>query len=57
MYELRETAPGLYALTLPLPPGTYHYVFFHRGLRILDPYNHNRAYTAEGQAATEAVVP
>jgi hypothetical protein len=56
MYELRETAPGFYALTLPLPPGTYHYVFFHRGQRVLDPYNHNRAYTVEGLAATEAVI-
>ncbi|GHV75267.1 hypothetical protein AGMMS49942_00880 [Spirochaetia bacterium] len=56
MYELRETTPGVYSLTLPLPPGTYHYVFFHRGRRILDPYNHNRAYTIEGIAATEAVV-
>jgi hypothetical protein len=56
MYELRETAPGFYTLTLPLPPGTYHYVFFHRGQRILDPYNNNRAYNIEGLAATEAVV-
>jgi hypothetical protein len=56
MYRLRETAPGFYALTLPLPPGTYHYVFFHRGQRVLDPYNHNRAYNIEGLAVTEAVV-
>ncbi|GHV79043.1 hypothetical protein AGMMS49944_08340 [Spirochaetia bacterium] len=56
MYELRETKPGSYSLTLPLPPGTYHYVFFHRGERILDPYNHNRVYTIEGIAATEAVI-
>jgi hypothetical protein len=56
MYELRETSPGFYALTLPLPPGVYHYVFFHRGQRALDPYNPGRAYTGEGLAATEAVV-
>jgi hypothetical protein len=56
MYELRETKPGFYSLTLTLPPGTYHYVFFHRGRRILDPYNHNRVYTIEGITATEAVV-
>jgi hypothetical protein len=58
MYELRETRPGSgsYSLTLPLPPGTYHYVFFHRGERIQDPYNHNRVYTTEGIVATEAVV-
>jgi hypothetical protein len=56
MYELQETKPGFYTLTLPLPPGVYHYVFFHRGQRILDPYNHNRVYTTEGITATEAVV-
>ena len=56
MYELRETSPGFYALTLPLPPGVYHYVFFHRGQRALDPYKPGRAYTGEGLAATEAVV-
>ncbi|MFP3042052.1 isoamylase [Treponema primitia] len=56
MYELKETRVGYYSLTLPLPPGTYHYVFFHRGQRILDPFNHNRVYTNEGMAATEAIV-
>ncbi|MDR2185516.1 MAG: glycogen-binding domain-containing protein [Treponema sp.] len=56
MYELRETRPGLYFLTLPLPPGTYHYVFFYRGSRILDPNNPNRVYTREGKTASEAVV-
>jgi hypothetical protein len=56
MYELRETGPGTYGLILPLPPGVYHYVFFHRGQRILDPNNHNRVYTAEGKSASEAVV-
>jgi hypothetical protein len=56
MYELQETTPGHYALTLPLPPGTYHYVFFHRGQRVQDPYNHNRAYTVEGMVVSEAAV-
>jgi hypothetical protein len=56
MYELQETTPGHYALALPLPPGTYHYVFFHRGQRVQDPYNHNRAYTVEGMVVSEAVV-
>jgi hypothetical protein len=56
MYELREISPGTYSLTLPLPPGVYHYVFFHRGERLMDPYNHNRVYTVEGHVATEAVV-
>ena len=42
MYTLPEKTPGHYSLTLPLPPGTYQYVFFHRGQRILDPHNPNR---------------
>jgi hypothetical protein len=56
MYMLEETRPGFYILTLPLPPGTYHYVFFHRGQRLLDPRNPLKAYTREGQAASEALV-
>jgi hypothetical protein len=56
MYELREKTPGVYSLTIPVPPGVYHYVFFHRGERVLDPYNNNRVYTREGKTASEAVV-
>jgi hypothetical protein len=57
MYELAETKPGFYSLTLPLPPGVYQYVLFHRGERILDPNNLNRVYTLEGKPVNEAVVP
>jgi hypothetical protein len=56
MYELAETRPGFYSLTLPLPPGVYQYVLFHRGERVLDPNNLNRVYTPEGKAANEAQV-
>jgi hypothetical protein len=56
MYELRERAPGSYSLTLPLPPGVYQYVFFHRGERFPDPRNSRRVYTREGHIASEAVV-
>jgi hypothetical protein len=56
MYELRETSPGSYSLTLPLPPGTYQYVFFHKGERVLDPHNFNRVYTKDGKAASEAII-
>jgi hypothetical protein len=56
MYELREYPEGLYTLSLPLPPGTYQYLFFHRGERYLDPYNFRRAYTKEGNAASEVVI-
>ncbi|MDR3167665.1 MAG: glycogen-binding domain-containing protein [Treponema sp.] len=56
MYELRETKPGFYSLTLLLPPGVYQYVLFYRGERILDPNNLNRVYTREGQTANEWVI-
>jgi hypothetical protein len=56
MYALKEIRPGFYALSLPLPPGTYQYVFFHRGERILDPHNPRRIYTKDSKAASEAEV-
>jgi hypothetical protein len=56
MYEMKEAGPGFYSLTLPLPPGTYQYVFFHRGERILDPYNPAKVYTREGKTASQAAV-
>ncbi|WP_043922604.1 isoamylase [Leadbettera azotonutricia] len=57
MYELRETSPGVYTLTLALPPGTYQYVFFHRGERLLDPHNPNKIYTKQGMTASVAKIP
>jgi hypothetical protein len=56
MYELTETSPGRYNLVLPLPPGTYHYLFYYRGQRLLDPNNHSTVYTRTGDAVSEAVV-
>ncbi|MDR0876473.1 MAG: glycogen-binding domain-containing protein [Treponema sp.] len=56
MYELAEGPAGVYSLILPLPPGTYQYIFFHRGERYLDPYNFRRVYTREGKAASEIIV-
>jgi hypothetical protein len=56
MYELAETAPGRYSLTLPLPPGTYHYIFYHRGQRLTDPSNKKTVYNKHGEAVSEAVV-
>jgi hypothetical protein len=56
MYELTEGPAGLYSLTLPLPPGRYQYVFFHRGERFLDPYNFNRVYSKDGKTASEIVI-
>ncbi|MDR0402157.1 MAG: glycogen-binding domain-containing protein [Treponema sp.] len=56
MYELPETSPGRYTLSLPLPPGVYQYAFFHRGERFLDPSNPRRVYSRDGKAASEAAV-
>ena len=56
MYELKENPPGYYTLTIPLHPGRYQYVFFHRGERRLDPYNFSRVYTKEGETASEIVL-
>jgi hypothetical protein len=56
MYELRETSPGLYTLTLPLSPGRFQYVFFHRGEQVTDPGNPVRLFTREGNTVSEAIV-
>jgi len=56
MYELREGPSGNYSINIPLPPGKYQYVFFHRGQRFLDPYNANRIYAKDGKAASEIVI-
>ncbi|MDR1586464.1 MAG: glycogen-binding domain-containing protein [Treponema sp.] len=53
MYELREGPAGVYTSNIPLPPGRYQYVFFHRGERFLDPYNPKRAYSQDGRAVSE----
>ena len=57
MYELREGPAGVYSLLIPLPPGTYHYVYFHRGERHTDQFNLRRIYSRDGREASEIVVP
>jgi 1,4-alpha-glucan branching enzyme len=56
MHRLTETAPGRYSLTLPLPAGTYRYVFCHRGERLTDPNNRNTVYDKYGNSVSEAVL-
>jgi hypothetical protein len=56
MYELKESSEGLYTLTLTLPPGTYQYVFFYRGERLLDPNNSARVYTRDGKTVSQVQV-
>jgi hypothetical protein len=56
MYELQEIRPGHYEMILPLAPGTYRYVFYYKGERMLDPNNPRKVYTKEGYTASEAIV-
>ena len=56
MYELRETGPGFYTLSLPLPPGSFQYAFFHRGELVPDPANFRRAYSRDGRYVSEAAI-
>jgi hypothetical protein len=57
MYELAENPAGTYSLSIPLPPGKYQYIFFHRGERRLDPYNPSRVYSRDGIPVSEIVIP
>jgi len=57
MYELREYPAGVYSITIPLPPGSYQYVFFHRGERYADPDNPQRVFSRDGRIASEIVIP
>jgi len=52
MYELKEISPGFYTLILPLPPGDFHYLFFHRGEHITDPGNPKKLYSREGRVVS-----
>lgn len=51
MYQLKETSYGVYTISIPLPEGTWRYVFFHRGRRVLDPSNLDRIYSKNGMSA------
>ncbi len=55
MYELKEKKVGLYEISLPLPPGTYQYAFFHRGERRLDQSNFERVYR-DGLAVSQVII-
>ncbi len=47
IYELKETSPGLYELNLPLPAGTYYYVYYIGTFSFPDSTNPSRAYVLE----------
>jgi hypothetical protein len=57
MYKLNEFPAGVYILSLPLPPGSYQYVFFCQGRRIIDSNNPHRSYARDGSAASVIEVP
>jgi hypothetical protein len=57
MYELKEGPAGQYSIKIPLPPGVYQYVFFHRGERFTDPNNPRRAYSRDSIPSSEIVIP
>ncbi len=52
LHELCETAPGVYELALPLPPGVHRYAFVVRGEYLADPLNVERATNAEGRVVS-----
>ncbi|GHV83286.1 hypothetical protein AGMMS50212_06260 [Spirochaetia bacterium] len=56
MYELKETQRGQFSFEIPLPAGTWHYVFFHNGKRVLDPANQKKAYAPDGATFNVALV-
>lgn len=52
IYELEETEPGLYELSLPLQTGTYYYNYIVGMTALLDKSNPKRAYTKDGRIAS-----
>ncbi len=52
MYEMTETSPGRYEITLPLPPGTWYYAFFSGTTQLPDLTNETRVYTKDGRVAS-----
>ena len=52
IYVMRETAPGLYELEIPLPRGTHYYAYYDGMASFVDKTNPERAYTADGRTAS-----
>ena len=57
MHRLRETEPGVYRLTLRVPPGRHHYYLVVDGRRILDPENDTRTRHRGGFRVCSFTVP
>lgn len=56
IYELKETSPGFYELTLPLTKGKYYYTYYIGLTPVLDNTNPQKVYTTDGRSASVIVV-
>ncbi len=56
IYELEETEPGFYQLSIPLTTGTYYYNYYLGMTAIVDKTNPERAFTPDGRIASVIVV-
>ena len=52
IYNMIETRPGLYEISIPLLAGTYYYTFYNGITSFIDEDNPNRAYTKDGRIAS-----
>ena len=52
MDYMAEKSPGLYTVTLRIPPGPHWYVFFTEGRRVLDMFNADSAVDPDGTAVS-----
>ena len=52
IYELEETSPGFYEITLSLPKGSYFYAYYKGTTSFVDETNPDKAYTPDGRIAS-----
>lgn len=52
IYELEETSPGFYEITLALPKGSYFYAYYKGTTAFVDETNPDKAYTPDGRIAS-----
>jgi len=55
IYEMSETAPGVYQLEIPLSPGRHYYTFVYRGEELPDPLNPAKAANTDGKEVSVLV--
>ncbi|MFA6856969.1 MAG: glycogen-binding domain-containing protein [Treponema sp.] len=56
IYEMNETSPGFYELSLPLPAGTYYYNYYAGMKAFTDKTNPKKVYTDDGRIASVITV-